>query len=90
MAALFSAFFAAHGLVMTGQFLDDEIRAGTVESVLDPGKAGRRLRLEDGRVVVFTGQVLLLQPRPVRLSAGDRVEKRRDSLVYARQRGGAD
>ena len=82
VAAFFSTIFAAHGVLMTGQFLDDRIPAGTVVAVLGTTKTGPRLRLDNGEEVVFSNQVLFQQPNPVVIAVGDHVEKRRDSFAY--------
>jgi hypothetical protein len=81
-ATFFSAFFAAHGVLMTGQFLNDEIPAGTIEAITGHTKAGPKLRLDSGREAVFSSQVLFQQAKAIELKPGDRVEKRRDSFVY--------
>jgi hypothetical protein len=82
VATFYSAFFAAHGVLMTGQFLNDEVRAGKIEAITGYTKMGPKLRLDTGREAVFSGQVLFQQSNPVELKVGDRVEKRRDSFVY--------
>src|SRR5688500_3458618 len=76
LTAVFSAFSAAHGVLMTFQFLDDDVPAGTVVSVLQPVKVGQRVRLDTGQEAVFRDAVSNAQPTPVRLSPGDRYEKR--------------
>jgi hypothetical protein len=81
-ATFFSAFFAAHGLLMTAQFLNDDIPAGRIEAILGTTKSGLRLRLDNGREVVFSNVPLFQRQTPLRLAFGDRVEKRPDSLVY--------
>jgi hypothetical protein len=82
VATFYSCFFAAHGLLMTGQFLNDEIPAGRIEAILGTTKTGPRLRLDNGKEVVFSSMALFQQPKPVELAVGDRVEKRADSTVY--------
>ncbi|HZN63955.1 MAG TPA: hypothetical protein VFB66_01555 [Tepidisphaeraceae bacterium] len=82
VATFFSAFFAAHGVLMTGQFLNDEIPAGKIEAITGHTKIGPKLRLDTGREAVFSSQVLFQQAKPVELKPGDRGEKRRDSFVY--------
>lgn len=82
VTTFFSAFFAAHGVLMTGQFLDDEIRPGRIESIAGYTKSGIRLRLENGQEVVFPTAALDDQPRLIELKPGDAIEKRRDSLEY--------
>ena len=82
VAALFSGFFATHGLLMTRRLLNDEVPPGRIESILGRTKAGPRLRLDNGQEDVFLDVVLFQQPQPVHLAVGDHVEKQRGSLVY--------
>jgi hypothetical protein len=82
VATFFSACFAAHGVLMTGQFLNDDIPAGKIEAITGHTKTGPKLRLDTGREAVFSDQVLFQQPKPVELRVGDLVEKRRVSFVY--------
>jgi hypothetical protein len=82
VATFFSAFFAAHGALMTGQFLNDDIPAGKIEAITGHTKMGPKLRLDNGREAVFSDQVLFQQSKPVELKVGDQVEKRRDSFLY--------
>src|SRR5258706_14917313 len=77
-----SAFFAAHGVLMSGQILNDSIPAGRVEAILGHAKTGPRLRLENGQEAVFPYWALYAQSVPVQLAVGDQVEKRRDSFAY--------
>src|SRR4051794_40343672 len=82
VAAFPSAFFAAHGVLMSGQILNDAIPAGRVEAILGHAKTGPRLRLEHGQEVVFPYWALYAPSVPVQLAVGDQVEKRRDSFAY--------
>jgi hypothetical protein len=82
VATFFSAPFAAHGVLMTGQFLNDEIPAGRIDAISGYTKIGPKLRLDSGQEAVFPGQVLFQQAKPVEIKVGDRVEKRRNSPVY--------
>jgi hypothetical protein len=82
VATFFSAFFASHGLLMAGQFLDDEILPGRIESTAGYTKTGVRLRLQNGQEVVFPDAVRYGHAEPVKLNPGDHVEKRRDTLEY--------
>jgi len=67
---------------MTGQFLNDDLPAGNIQSIGRGTKEGPVLRLEGGREVVFSDQVLFTQPQPVHLAVGDHIEKRSGSFVY--------
>jgi hypothetical protein len=82
VAAFFSAFFAAHGLMMTAQFFHDQIPAGRIESIVDHTKSGPRLHLDNGQEVVFPAIVLFKQPKPMQLVAGDQVSKQRGTFAY--------
>ena len=82
VAIVFSAFFAAHGVLMTMQIVDVEIPPGRIEAIDRQTKSGPRLRLDNGHEVVFSSSALFEQPTPVELAVGDRVEKQRGSLVY--------
>jgi hypothetical protein len=55
IATFYSAFFGAGGLLMTMQFLDDEIPAGKVQAIIGHIKGGTPLRLDNGREVVLLG-----------------------------------
>jgi hypothetical protein len=81
-ATLFSAFFTGTGILMSLQLVDDDIPAGKIEAITRLSKGGPRLRLDTGREAVFPGQVLSQQAKPIELSIGDHVEKRRGSIVY--------
>src|SRR5215204_4965467 len=82
VAMLFSAFSAAHSVLITGQCLNDEIPAGRIHAIIGHSKMGPRLRLDNGHEAVFWSQVLYRQAEPVKLKIGDQVEKQRDSFVY--------
>jgi hypothetical protein len=82
VAIVFSAFFAAHGVLMTMQIVDAEIPAGRIDAIVGQTKSGPRLLLDNGREVIFSSSALFEQPTPVKLAVGDRVEKQRGSLVY--------
>ena len=81
LTAVFSAFFAAHGVLMTFQFLDDDVPAGTVVSLADRTKAGQRVRLDTGQTALFRDAISDAR-LPVRLSPGDRYEKRGGTVTY--------
>ena len=53
VAAFISAAFAAHGVVMTLQILNDEVPAGKVAFILGETKMGTRVRLENGGKAAF-------------------------------------
>jgi hypothetical protein len=76
VATFYSASFASHGLLMTGQILSDEFPSGKVQSIEGHTKTGTRVRLESGREIVFSNLV------PVRIAVGDHIAKRRESAAY--------
>jgi hypothetical protein len=82
MSGLFSACVASLGVLMVGQTLQEEIPDGRIEYFNPPAKTGPSLHLDNGRDVVFFGQVLSMQPHYIQLIVGDRVEKRQDSFIY--------
>lgn len=71
----------AHGLMMTGQILKDDIPAGVIQSIRTV-KSGYKLQLDTGRRVVFPFYALDNKSGRVELAVGDRVEKKPDSAVY--------
>lgn len=82
LAAALSPGLAVLGLCKTGLLAHADVPPGRVEAVLGQTKRGVRVRTDGGRVAVVPKAVLRLQPEPVALSVGDRLEKRRDSLTY--------
>ncbi|MDB5356765.1 MAG: hypothetical protein JWN24_3218 [Phycisphaerales bacterium] len=77
----YSVFMVAHGLMMTGQILKDDIPAGVIQSIRTV-KSGYKLQLDTGRRVVFPFYALDNKSGRVELAVGDRVEKKPDSAVY--------
>jgi hypothetical protein len=82
LASLVSAFFAAFGVLITLQILNDEVPAGRIVGFAGETKMGTRVRLDSGRQVVFSRLALFRSSEPVRLRVGDLVEKRPDTCVY--------
>ena len=76
VTTFFSAFFAASGLQMAAQLVEDEVPAGKVESILGQTKTRTRVQLENGPEAQISKLV------PVRIAVGDHIAKRRDSFDY--------
>ena len=82
VAAVVSAFAAAHGLVTTGGHYLREIPAGTITRV-DPARGGYRVLLDTGAAAHVPLDILDTTGRRVELRPGARAAKRVGSLTYS-------
>jgi hypothetical protein len=81
VAAFFSGFAAAHGVMMTAQHLAKEIPPGTITRV-EPARGGYRVTLDSGAIAHVPVDVLTTTGRVIELKPGMAVAKRVGSLTY--------